>query len=383
MAHRRRRTWALSLLALLALVGLVVAIVWFLRARRTEKKPAPPPVAVVAARAEVADLPVHLDTIGTVTSFSTVAIASQVTGIVKAVLYSEGQVVQAGAPLLEIEPRPFQAALAQAEGTLRHDVELLAQARTNLDRFRAAWKANAIARQQLEDQEALVRQTEGTVAADRGAVETARINLGWTRITAPIGGRLGLRLVDPGNFVTATSGTPLVVITQLQPISVVYPVAEDALDQLWRRPGHGAGLEVTVLDRTRKRTLAVGALHTIDNQIDTTTGTVRARATFANADGALFPNQFVNTRTLVQTLRGVIAVPSSAVQRDGEKAFVYDVGAGRAHVVPVEVGASDGERTQVHGLAAGARVANSSFEKLREGVPVTLEEERPEVRATR
>lgn len=369
--RRRRRRWIWALAGVIA----ITLVAWIDRATRSEKPPPPaPPVSVIAARAERSDLPVHLDTIGTVTSLYTVSIASQVNGVIRAVHYREGQLVRPGTKLVEIDERPFRAALQQAEGTLERDLHVLTQARMDLERYRAAWAENAIARQILEDQEHLVRQTEGTVLADRGAVETARIQLGYTDIRSPIAGRVGLRLVDPGNLVTANSTTPLVVITQLQPISVVFPIAEGDLDQLLEQPNHGDGLEVTAYDRSRTRVLGTGTLRAIDNQIDTTTGTVRARAELANADGALFPNQFVNTRVLVKTLRGVVTIPSSAIQRDAEQAFVYVIDSGRAHVSPVTVGTSDGERTQVTGIAAGTRVANSSFEKLREGVAVAIDE---------
>lgn len=371
--RRRRRRWIEALT-----VVLVVVVIWWIHkaTEPTKRKPPMPVVAVVAASAEKADLPVHLETIGTVTSVYTVSITSQVTGVIHAVRYREGQLVAKGTPLVEIDPRPFQAALTQAEGTLARDKQVLAQSKMDVERYRRAWAQNAIARQLLEDQEHLVLQNEGTVIADQAAVENARIQLAYCNITAPIAGRVGLRLVDPGNLVVANSTTPLVVITQVQPISVVFPVSEDDLGALWGQPRHGDGIEVTAFDRARTHALAKGTLHTIDNQIDTTTGTVRVRAMFDNADGHLFPNQFVNTRVLVKTLRGIITVPSSAIQRDGEKAFVYALDSGRAHVVPVTAGASDGERTQVQGLAAGAQVANSSFEKLREGVQVRIEDGR-------
>jgi multidrug efflux system membrane fusion protein len=369
--RKRRRRW----IEALTVVVVVVVIWWIHKATEPAKrKPPVPVVTVVAATAERTDLPVHLDTIGTVTSIYTVSITSQVTGVIKAVRYREGQLVAKGTPLVDIDPRPFEAAVTQAEGTLHRDEQVLAQSKMDRDRFRAAWAKNAIARQQLEDQEHIVLQNEGTVITDRAAVENANIQLQYCHITSPIAGRVGLRLVDPGNLVVANSATPLVVITQVEPISVVFPVSEDDLGALWGLPNHGDGIEVTAFDRARTHALATGALHTIDNQIDTTTGTVRVRAMFDNADGRLFPNQFVNTRVLVRTLRGIITVPSSAIQREGQKAFVYAIDSGKAHVVPVVAGVSDDERTQVQGLAAGAQVANSSFEKLREGVQVRVED---------
>jgi len=370
-AHRRRRRIAIWVSIGVALIAVIL---WVRHAMRQAKPPpATPPVTVLAATAERGDLPVHLDTIGTVTSLYTASIASQVNGQISRVRYTEGQLVRRGTPLVDLDARPFQAALLQAEGTLERDLQVLAQARMDLARYRAAWDQNAIAKQQLDDQAHLVRQTEGTVKNDRGLVEAARIQLQFSRISAPITGRVGLRLVDPGNVVTAAGTTPLAVVTQVQPISVVFTISEGDLTQLWGQPDHGIGAQVVVFDRTRTRQLATGTLRTIDNQIDTTTGTVRIRAVFDNADEALFPNQFVNTRVLVKTLRGVITIPSSAIQHYGEKTFVYSIETGRAHVMPVTTGASDDHRTQVEGLLPATRVANSSFEKLREGVPVAVE----------
>jgi multidrug efflux system membrane fusion protein len=369
--RRRRRRWIEAIA-----VVVVIGVIWLVHhATRPAQRPRQiAVVTVVPATADRRDLPVHLETIGTVTSIYTVSIASQVSGVIQSVRYREGQLVTKGTPLVDIDPRPFEAALAQAQGTLHRDEQVLAQAKMDLDRYRRAWAQNAIAKQILDDQEHAVSQAEGTVLADRANVDNAMIQLHYCHIAAPITGRVGLRLVDPGNLVVANSSTPLVVITQITPISVVFPVSEDDLGELWNQPKHGDGLEVTLFDRARTHALGSGALHTIDNQIDTTTGTVRVRAMFPNSDGALFPNQFVNTRVLVRTIKAAVTVPSSAIQRDGPRTFVYTVDSGKAHAVNVTPGASDSDRTQVDGLAAGTRVANSSFEKLREGVPVTVQE---------
>ncbi|HEX3478274.1 MAG TPA: efflux RND transporter periplasmic adaptor subunit [Kofleriaceae bacterium] len=330
------------------------------------------PVAIRTAVARLDDLPIHLDAIGTVTPIATVSITSQVTGRVFVVHYQEGQRVREGEPLVEIDPRPFAALLLQAQGTLERDLYVLDQARMDRDRYRAAWARRAIARQQLDDQEKVVRQAEGTVKLDRGTVEYNRIQLAYCRIASPITGRVGLRLVDPGNLVTAGTGPVLAVITQLQPITVVFAISEDYLGEVRAQPDHGTGLPVEALDRVQARRLAIGQLITIDNQIDTTTGTIRLRARFDNADEALFPNQFVNARLRVTTLRGVTAVPSAAIQRNAEIAFVYLVEDGRAHVQRVTPGAVAGELTQVTGVAPGAVVAVSSFDKLRDGAPVAI-----------
>jgi multidrug efflux system membrane fusion protein len=371
MPHRRRRfaIWV-------AVIAAFVAVFWWaLRGRSTRGGrggAAPAPTAIRTAAAARSDLPIYLDAIGTVTSLATVSITSQVTGRVFAVRYQEGQRVRSGEPLVDIDPRPFAAQLLQAQGALERDLHVLDQARMDRDRFRAAWARRAIARQQLDDQEKVVRQAEGTVKLDRGAVEYNRIQLAYCRIASPITGRVGLRLVDPGNLVTANAGPVLAVITQLQPISVVFAISEDHLAEVRAQPDHGAGLPVEALDRVQARRLATGRLITIDNQIDTTTGTIRLRAGFDNADEALFPNQFVNARLRVTTLRGVTAVPSSAIQRNAEIAFVYLVEDGRVHLRRVTPGAVAGELTQVTGVAPGAVVAISSFEKLRDGAPVVI-----------
>ena len=369
--HRLRRfaIWAAVIVAFVAVFW------WALRGRSGRggrRGAAPAPVAIRTAAATRSDLPIYLDAIGTVTPIATVSITSQVTGRVFAVHYQEGQRVRRNEPLVDIDPRPFAALLLQAQGTLERDLHVLDQARMDRDRFRVAWARRAIARQQLDDQEKLVRQAEGTVKLDRGTVEYNRIQLAYCRIASPITGRVGLRLVDPGNLVTANTGPVLAVITQLQPISVVFAISEDHLGEVRAQPDHGTGLPVEALDRARARRLAIGQLIAIDNQIDTTTGTIRLRAQFDNADEALFPNQFVNARLRVTTLRGAIAVPSPAIQRNADLAFVYLVEGGRVHVQRVTPGAVADERTQVAGVTPGAVVAISSFEKLRDGAPVAV-----------
>jgi multidrug efflux system membrane fusion protein len=371
--HRRRRfaIWAVVIAAFVAVFW------WALRGRSTAgggRGAAPAPVAIRTATATRSDLPIYLGAIGTVTPVATVSITSQVTGRVFAVHYQEGQRVRRNEPLVDIDPRPFAALVMQAQGTLERDQHVLDQARMDRDRFRAAWARKAIARQQLDDQEKIVLQAEATVKLDRGTLEFNRIQLAYCRLASPITGRVGLRLVDPGNLVTANAGPVLAVVTQLQPISVVFAISEDHLGEVRAQPDHGAGLPVDALDRVQARRLATGQLITIDNQIDTTTGTVRLRARFDNADEALFPNQFVNARLRITTLRGVTAVPSAAIQRNGEIAFVYRVADGRVHLERVTSGAVAGELTQVTGIAPGAVVAITSFEKLRDGAPVAIAE---------
>lgn len=368
--HRKRRfaIW------LAVVAGFAIVLVWVLRGggEQAKKPPPAPPVAVETAAAKSADLPIFLDAIGTVTPVHTDQIASQVTGRVIAVHYKEGQLVHAGDPLVDIDPRPFAAALLQAQGTLERDTHLLEQAKMDVERFRAAWEKHAIAKQQLDDQEKLVLQTQGTVKADQGAVDIAKVNLDYTKIVAPITGRVGLRLVDPGNLVTATGATTLAVITQLQPITVVFSISEDSLSEILGQPNHGEGLPVDVYDRLRTKKLSTGHLITIDNQIDTTTGTVRLRAVFDNSDEGLFPNQFVNTRLLVTTRKNVVLVPASAIRHDGELSFVYVIRDDHAYVQKITIGATENDLTEVIGIPPGTVVANSSFEKLRDNAPVIV-----------
>jgi len=368
----RRRRFAIWAIVLAAFVGLF----WWALHAGSGKAPTTPyaamlqSITVEVATATRTDLPVRIDAIGTVTPIYTSAITSQVSGIVDKVRYKEGQSVRHGTPLVEIDPRPLAATLMQAQGTLERDIHVLGQARMDLERFRAAWAKRAIAKQQLDDQEKLVLQAEGTVKLDRGLVAYDTIQLSYCHITAPIAGRVGLRLVDPGNVVAANGGTVLAVITQLEPISVVFSISEDDLSQVLAQPEHGENLEVTVLDRVKQKRLATGRLLTMDNQIDTTTGTVRLRALFDNKDEALFPNQFVNTKLLVDTVRGATAVPSSTIQHNGNETFVFAIVGGKAHVQKVTAGVVADDKTQVTGIAPGTVVANSSFEKLREGTPV-------------
>ena len=368
--RRRRRRFAIW-----AVVLLVFAlVVWgAMRAGEKRKAPAaaPPPVTVTTTTVTRGDLPIYIDAIGTVTPIYTASITSQATGSVVAVHYQEGQLVHKGTPLVDIDPRPLAAQLMQAEGTLERDQHVLEQARMDLERYRAAWSKHAIARQQLDDQEKLVLQAEGTVKLDQGLVEYDRVQLGYAHIVSPIDGRVGLRLVDPGNVVTANGTTVLAVITQEQPISVVFAISEDNLSRVLAQPDRGAKLPVELYDRIKANKLATGELITIDNQIDTTTGTVRLRARFDNGKGELFPNQFVNAKLLVTTLRGTAIVPSSAIQHDGQKAFVYAIEGGVAHMREVKPGPVTGEMTQVSGVDVGTVVANSSFEKLHDGAKIT------------
>jgi multidrug efflux system membrane fusion protein len=330
-------------------------------------------ITVTTATVSQGNLGVYLDAIGTVTPVYTDTITSQAQGLITQVHYREGQLVQKGQPLIDIDPRPYQAQLLEAQGTLQRDQNLLAEAQMDLKRYQAASATAAIAKQILEDQEKLVLQDEGTVKLDQGAVQYDQLELSFCHMTAPVSGRVGLRLVDPGNVVTAGSTTPLVVITQLQPITVVFTVAEDSIGEVEQQLRHGATLEVDAYDRNNTKKIAAGKVQAIDNQIDTTTGTVKLRAVFDNKDNALFPNQFVNAKLLVRMLKGVNMIASSVVQYNGPTAYVYLIQNGTAHVHNIKTGITDSGNTQVlDGLNIGDVAANSSFEKLQDGSKVAL-----------
>ncbi len=330
------------------------------------------PVTATEATAVKGDIGVYLTAIGTVTPVYTASIVSQVTGQVVAVHYREGQLVKKGDPLVEIDPRPYEATLKQAEGTLDRDTHLLEQAQMDLARYKAALERNAIARQQEEDQEKLVLQDQGTVKLDQGMVDYDRVQVGFCHIDSPITGRVGLRLIDPGNVVTSGGGTTLAVITQLQPITVVFTISEDSLQQVLAQLHKKQALEVQALDRGQSKMIAKGKLLTTDNLIDTTTGTIKMRAVFDNKGNTLFPNQFVNTRLLVDTLHDVTLVDSSAIQHNGTQAFVWVIQNGAAQIRNVTTGTTDNNQTQVTGLNPGEVVADSSFEKLQNGSKINV-----------
>ena len=331
-----------------------------------------PSVSATVATATKGSIGIYLDAIGTVTPVYTASITAQASGVLTSVHYNEGQYVQKGDALIDIDPRPYQAQLMQAEGALERDTNVLAQAQMDLDRYRTAWSRNGINKQLLDDQEKIVLQDQGTVKNDQGTVNYDRVQLSYCHISTPIAGRIGLRLVDPGNVVQASAGTVLAVITQIQPITVIFTMPEDSLAQVQARMHQIHTLPVDALDRGQTAKLASGKLQSIDNQIDTTTGTVKLRATFDNRKGVLFPNQFVNTRLLVNTLDGVTLVPTNAVQHNGQIAFLYVVTNGTASVRNVKTGVADAGMTAVQGINPGDMVATSSFDKLQSGSRVVV-----------
>src|SRR6476620_1495897 len=280
---------------------------------------------VVAQPATKKDINVYLTGLGTVTPLKTVTVRSRVDGQLMRVLFREGQLVREGELLAEIDPRPFQAALTQAEGQMERDQALLANARIDLDRYRVLLAQDSIAKQLVDTQEALVRQYEGTVKLDQGQVDNARLQVTYSKVTAPISGRLGLRQVDPGNIIRASDTNGLVVITQLQPVTVIYTIPQDSVQLVLKRMQSGERMPVEAFDRDQKVKLASGVLLTVDNQIDVTTGTVKLKAQFPNEDGNLFPNQFVNVRMLIDIRREATTIPSAALQRGARGLFVYVV----------------------------------------------------------
>jgi multidrug efflux system membrane fusion protein len=329
-------------------------------------------ITITTATATKGNIGVYLDAIGTVTPEYTDSITSQVDGLVVDVKFQEGQRVQKGDPLIDIDARPYRATLLQAQGALERDENVLAQAQMDLQRYRTAWDRNGIAKQILDDQEKLVLQDHGTVKNDQGTVQYDEVQVDFCHITAPITGQVGLRLVDPGNVVQSGGTTSLAVITQLEPITVIFTIPEDSLGQVEARLRKGAKLAVDAFDRAALKKIASGNLLTLDNQIDTTTGTVKGRALFDNKNDALFPNQFVNTRLLVNTLQGVTLIPASAIQQNGQASFVYVIQGNIAHLRSIQAGVTNGGLTQVTGIGPGDVVANSSFDKLQNNSAVVI-----------
>jgi multidrug efflux system membrane fusion protein len=363
---------------LIVAVVIVVIVVLWQRGRSAPEAKAggdasSRPVMVSTAVAHQGDIGIYLNALGTVTPVYTVTVTSRVQGEITQVYYREGQMVRKGDPLVEIDPRPYQAALTQVEGQLAHDQAVLREARIDLDRYKQALDRNAIAKQQYDDQEQVVLQDEGTVKNDEGQLANAKVNLVYTHITAPIAGRVGLRLVDPGNIVQANSTTSLVVITQLQPITVIFSIAEDHLSQIQQQLLKGKKLTVDAFDREGSTKLASGTLLTLDNVIDPTTGTLKLKAIFDNKDNALFASQFVNVKLLVDTQRNVTLIPTPAIQRNAQGAFVYVINSDQtASMRTIIPGTTDGSVTAVQGVEPQDVVAVNGFDKLLDGAKVSI-----------
>jgi len=335
-----------------------------------------PPIMISTATATQGDIGVYVNALGVVTPVNTVAVRSRVDGQLFKVNYEEGQLVQAGDSLVEIDAKPFQSALTQAEGQLARDTALLENARLDLDRYKEAFARNAIPKQLFDTQVSTVHQYEGAVKLDQGQVDNAKVQLAYCHIGAPIPGRVGLRLVDAGNIVHASDTNPLVTIAQLEPITVIFSVAEDYLPQIQQQVRGGKKLVVDALDRAQQKKIATGTLQTFDNQIDTTTGTVRLKALFPNADGTLFPNQFVNARLLVDTHHNVTLLPNAVIQRNSQGAFVYLLRTTPTNttvaVHPIILGTTDNNVSEVEGLDPEAVVAADNFNRLTDGAKVTV-----------
>jgi multidrug efflux system membrane fusion protein len=371
---RTGRRLGLLLVLVLLLAGIGAVVWWHPWGGGGGRVPTATAQAVRTAPVVTGDLPLYLNGLGTVTPLATVTVKTQIAGTLQAVGFTEGQIVKQGDFLAQIDPRPYQVALEQAKGTLAHDQGLLAQAKSDLARYQQLTRQDSISKQQAEDQVFLVQQYTGTVAADQGTVDSALLNLTYCHITAPVTGRVGLRQVDAGNYVQTSDANGLVVITQLQPISVIFTLPEDDVPQVMKRLAAGATLPVTAFDRSNTTQLATGTLATVDNQIDTTTGTVKLRASFDNADNALFPSQFVNARLLVDTLHDTVIVPTPAVQRGAPGTYVYVVNADdTVSVQPIKIGPADGDRTAVtSGLKPGQQVVIDGADRLRDKAKVTV-----------
>ncbi len=374
----RRPLWSRLIWAALA-IAVVAGLAWIIFHPHAAPPPARSrfsggPMPVVAAPAQKGDMPVTLNELGTVTPLATVTVRTQINGQLMRIGFKEGQEVNKGDFLAEIDPRPYQAVLDQLQGQLAKDQALLKNAQIDLARFQKLVEQNSIAVQQRDTQEYLVRQYEGTVKSDQAQIDNAKLNLAYCHIVAPVSGRVGLRQVDEGNYVQVSDANGIVVITQLKPISVIFTVPEDNLPSILKRIGAGAKLEVTAYDRSQTTKLATGVLSTLDNQIDVSTGTVKLRAQFDNNDETLYPNQFVNVQLLVDTLHDTVIVPVAAIQRGAPGTFVYVVKPDNTVAVqPVKLGPGDSERVAiVSGLEPDTPVVVDGTDKLKDGAKVEV-----------
>jgi multidrug efflux system membrane fusion protein len=377
---RPPRSW-LRLVVWLVIAALIAGGVWWAVFHPRPQSPAGKgrfgaggPVPVVAATAQKGDMGIALNALGTVTPLATVTVKTQIAGQLTQIAFHEGQTVHAGDFLAQIDPRPYELALAQYQGQLTRDQALLRSAQLDLERYRTLVAQDSIAKQQLTTQESLVQQYQGTIVTDMAQVNNAKLNLTYCHIIAPVEGRVGLRQVDQGNYVQTSDANGLVVITQLHPITVIFTLPEDNLPMILKRLHGGAILPVNAFDRSQSMLLATGTLKTLDNQIDTATGTVKLRAQFDNEDETLFPNQFVNAQLLVDTLHDATIIPTAAIQRGAPGTFVYQVAADNTVTVrPVKLGPASGEKVSIlSGLDVGDMVVVDGADKLREGAQVTL-----------
>lgn len=383
-SKRRRLIWLIVLVLVIVAVVLIVVRPWGSAPTRHPgggggRRGGPAasmnqPQAVRVAKAVVGEIPIVKSALGTVTPLATVTVRTQIAGTLMSLGFTEGQHVHKGDFLAQVDPRPYEIQLRQAEGTLKKDLALLAQAKNDLQRYKTLLAQDSVARQTYDDQVSLVEQYTGTVVSDRAQIDTYKLDLTYAHIVAPVDGRVGLRQVDVGNYVQTSDTNGVVVITQLQPMSVIFTLPEDDLRAVMARVSTGAKLSASAYDRTNTTQIALGALQTVDNQIDTSTGTVKLRALFPNTDEALFPNQFVNVRLLVDVLRNATIVPSAAIQTGSIGTYVYVTKPDDTVTVrKITAGAVDGERTAVlSGLQPGETVVIDGIDRLREGSKITI-----------
>jgi len=375
---KRSRRWPRILLVAILILGAIAFYNYWQGSKKSSGTNATTiahtnPIAIETATAKTGDIGVYVNALGTVTPLNTVSLSARVAGQIVKVNYQEGQLVNTGDPLVEIDPTPFQAVVTQAEGQLARDKAQLVNAKANLDRDNFLVKRGVISKQEYDAQAATFHQSEGSIELDEGNLQSAKVNLGFCHITSPITGRAGLRLVDPGNIVPANGASPLVVITQLQPISVVFSVAEDSLPQVVDALHRSGELPVDAYDRADQRKIASGKLTTLDNQIQTATGTLKMRALFDNKDQLLFANQFVNVRLLIDTHKGVTLLPNTAIQRNDTGAYVYQLQPDQTVAVKnITVGTTDGNVSEVQDLEPGAIVAANNFNRLSDGMKVSV-----------
>jgi membrane fusion protein, multidrug efflux system len=369
---------------IVAVLVLFALLAWLLTPSKAARMPPPGrfggggPMPVVVASARTGDMPITLIGLGTVTPLATVTVQSQISGQIMQIAFKEGQTVKAGDPLIQIDPRPYQVALEQAEGAQARDRALLANARVDLERYQTLFAQDSIAEQQLATQKSLVAQYEGNVRTDQGQIDAAKLNLTYCHIVSPISGRVGLQQVNVGNYVTPAEPNGLVVVTQLKPITVVFTLPEDDIPPLLKQLRAGARLPVTAWDRTNTTQLATGTLQSIDSQIDTTTGTIRLKAIFANTDEGLFPQQFVNVVLLLDTLHGATLIPQAGIQRGAPGTYVYVVNADQTvSVRKVTLGPGDATNISItQGLTPGETVVVDGADKLKDGAKVLVRQAR-------
>ena len=371
------RRAARATLGVLVLIGIALGVNQLARWTHTSQHTGgrvPQALAVGAATVGQGDIRVVVNALGTVTPLATVTVQTQISGQLMEVGFTEGQMVKKGDFLAQIDPRPYELLKAQFEGQLAHDQGLLAQAQVDLARYQKLMEQNSIARQQYEDQIYIVQQYQGTVKLDQAQIDQQALNIAYCRINSPVTGRVGLRLIDPGNYVQIANNSGIAVVTQLQPITVIFPIPEDDLPDIVPQLIAGTTLEVTAFDRANIRPLATGRVSALDNQVDTTTGTVKVRAQFDNTDNALFPNQFVNAQLLVKTLHNIVTVPTAAIQRGAPGTYVYVINADNTvSVRTISVGPTDGNMAAVNsGLSVGERVVVDGTDRLRDGAHVTV-----------